>query len=98
MSIEMADFAGGAMGNQSSGGSFSTPSNWMPLRRAGAAGRQMLITAAAQKWQVPASECQAEDSLVTHLPTKRTLRYAELAGAAASLPVPDLEKVELKKE
>ena len=45
--IEMADYAGGEMGTQTSGGSYSTPSNWMPLRKAGAAGRQMLISAAA---------------------------------------------------
>ena len=42
--IEMADYQGGKMGGQSSGGSYSTPSNWMPLRKAGAAARQMLIS------------------------------------------------------
>ncbi len=55
--IEMADYLGGPMGTQSSGGSYSTPANWLPLRKAGAAGRQMLISAAAARWGVPASEC-----------------------------------------
>ena len=55
--IEMADYQGGKMGGQSSGGSYSTPSNWMPLRKAGAAARQMLISAAAARWGVVASEC-----------------------------------------
>ena len=96
--IEMADYMGGKLGGQSSGGSFSTPGTWMSLRRAGAAGRQMLIGAAAEKWKVPAAECRAADSIVTHAPSGRTLRYAELAQRAARMPVPDLEKVALKDD
>lgn len=96
--IEMADYEGGKLGSQSSGGSFSTPSNWLPLRKAGAAGREMLISAAAQVWRVPVSECGAADSRVTHMPSGRTLRYGELAERASKLPVPDLEKVVLKNE
>jgi isoquinoline 1-oxidoreductase beta subunit len=96
--IEMADYAGGKLGGQSAGGSFSTPGTWLPLRRAGAAGRQMLIGAAAQTWQVPESECRAADSAVTHVPSGRTLKYADLAQRAALLPVPDLEKVTLKDD
>ncbi|MCC7461802.1 MAG: xanthine dehydrogenase family protein molybdopterin-binding subunit [Gammaproteobacteria bacterium] len=96
--IEMADYQGGAMGNQSSGGSFSTPSNWLPLRRAGAAGRQMLITAAAGIWGVSPSECSAAASRVTHRASGRSLGYGELAERAAALPVPDLNAVVLKDE
>jgi isoquinoline 1-oxidoreductase beta subunit len=96
--IEMADYQGGKMGSQSSGGSFSTPSNWMPLRKAGAAGRQMLISAAAQAWQVASEECDAEDSVVTHRPSGRTLKYGELAQSASTLPVPDLSTVVLRDE
>ena len=86
------------MGRQGSGGSMSTPTNWMPLRRAGAAGRQMLIEAAAATWKVKAADCSAEDSVVTHTPTGRTLGYGALAERAARLPVPDLNKVTLKDE
>ncbi|MGA2365304.1 MAG: molybdopterin cofactor-binding domain-containing protein, partial [Steroidobacteraceae bacterium] len=91
--IEMADYLGGPMGRQGAGGSMSTPTNWMPLRKAGAAGRQMLIEAAAGSWKVNAADCSAEDSVVTHAPTGRRLSYGALAERAARLPVPDLEKV-----
>src|SRR5580704_4715417 len=67
--IEMADYMGGKMGSQSSGGSFSTPSNWMPLRKAGSAGRDMLLGAAAETWNVPLQECYAQASNVIHRPT-----------------------------
>jgi isoquinoline 1-oxidoreductase beta subunit len=81
--IEMADYQGGKMGSQSSGGSYSTPANWLPLRRAGAAGRQMLITAAAAQWEVPAAECSASDGTVTHGASGlRTLKY----GGSPSVP------------
>jgi isoquinoline 1-oxidoreductase beta subunit len=98
VSIEMADYQGGKLGGQASGGSFSTPTSWMPLRKAGAAGKQMLISAAAQRWNVPTAECTAEDSVVTHTPSGRTLKYGELAEKAAALPVPQMDSVVLKDE
>ncbi|MGA2396506.1 MAG: molybdopterin cofactor-binding domain-containing protein [Steroidobacteraceae bacterium] len=94
--IEMADYEGGKLGGQSSGGSYSTPSNWLPLRRAGAAGRQMLIGAAAAKWGVSPAECSAAQGVVSHAPTGRSLTYGELAEDAAKLEVPALETVTLK--
>jgi isoquinoline 1-oxidoreductase subunit beta len=96
--IEMADYQGGKMGGQSSGGSYSTPSNWMPLRKAGAAARQMLISAAAARWGVAASECSASDGIVSHVASGRSLTYGLLAEDASRLPQPDLEKVKLKDE
>jgi isoquinoline 1-oxidoreductase beta subunit len=98
VTIEMADYMGGKLGGQGAGGSLSTLTNWLPLRRAGAAGRQMFVTAAARSWAVPESECNAADSVVTHLPSGRSLGYGALAQQAAAVPVPDPAKVTLRDE
>ena len=61
---------------------------WLPLRRAGAAAREMLVAAAAERWGVNASECVTEASRVTHPASGRSLRYGQVAEAASALPVP----------
>jgi isoquinoline 1-oxidoreductase beta subunit len=58
------------------------------MRKAGAAAREMLVEAAAQKWSVDKKSCRAENGVVLHVPTKRKLTYGSLAEAAAKLPVP----------
>jgi isoquinoline 1-oxidoreductase beta subunit len=83
-----------AYGNQSAGGSTSTPQSYTSMRKAGAAARMMMIAAAAQTWGVPASECYAEDGVVHHRDSGRTLPYGQLVARAASLPVP--EQIQLK--
>ncbi len=75
-------------GDQSTGGSASIRTTWDPMRKAGAAAREMLISAAAMKWNVPRSGCKAENSTVIHAASNRKLSYGELATMAASLPVP----------
>ncbi len=85
-----------AFGSQSAGGSNSTPSSYMNLRRAGATARAMLIEAAAQTWSVPAGECRAEKGRVLHDASKRSLAYGELVAKAATLPVPAADSVKLK--
>jgi isoquinoline 1-oxidoreductase subunit beta len=78
------------------GGSGSVAGSWLPLRRAGAAAREMLIAAAAQKWEVTADTCKAVDGQVVHGNPKRYLSYGELVEAAAKLPIPNFNTVPLK--
>ncbi|MGH7530449.1 MAG: molybdopterin cofactor-binding domain-containing protein [Gemmatimonadales bacterium] len=78
-----------AYGNQMTVGSRSVRSGWEPLRRAGAAGREMLISAAALTWNVPRGECRAARGTVRHAPSGRRLTYGQLTARAATLPVPE---------
>ncbi|HZF15998.1 MAG TPA: xanthine dehydrogenase family protein molybdopterin-binding subunit [Steroidobacteraceae bacterium] len=94
--IEQAELDPVAYGAQFAGGSFATTLNWDPLRRAGAAARQMLVTAAAQRWKVSPDECSTSAGVVHHGPSGRTLGYGAVAAQAASVPPPDLKTVALK--
>lgn len=76
------------LGAQITGGSTSVRDAWEPLRRAGATAREMLIAAAAARWDVSPSECRAEGGRVRHA-REGELRYAALATAAAAQPVPE---------
>src|SRR6476620_6840438 len=75
-------------GNFSTGGSRGIRESHEYVRKGGAAARMMLIRAAANQWKVPVTECSAANSVVTHGPTKRKLRYGQVAEAAARLEVP----------
>jgi isoquinoline 1-oxidoreductase beta subunit len=69
-------------------GSSSISGFYKTFRSAAATTREMLLMAAAQRWKVPETECTAENSFVSHGPSKRRLPFGQLAAAAASLPVP----------
>ena len=98
VSVEQAETRPDIYEHMGTGGSGSTMENFMPLRRAGATVRELMITAAAQKWNVPKTECDAKKGLVRHTKSSRQTRYGELVEAASKLPLPDPDKVPLKNE
>ena len=83
-------------GGQFAGGSLSIPMNYDTLRRMGAAGRLMLVTAAAKSWGVPVDACETADGVVYHRASNRQASYGQLAGAAARIAPPNPATVKLK--
>jgi isoquinoline 1-oxidoreductase beta subunit len=94
--IEQAPLDTTKFQRQSAGGSTATPTNWMPMRKVGAAARAVLVSAAAQTWNVPESELTTSASTVVHQASNRKASYGELAAKAATLTPPDMETVKLK--
>ncbi|MCH8024649.1 MAG: xanthine dehydrogenase family protein molybdopterin-binding subunit, partial [Candidatus Marinimicrobia bacterium] len=84
-----------AYGPQNTGGSASIRTTYDKLRKAGAAAREMLITAAAQTWNVPRSQCRTENGRVVHRGNGKILSYGDLVTAASKLDIP--EEVPLNK-
>jgi isoquinoline 1-oxidoreductase beta subunit len=82
--------------NLSTGGSGGTGSAWDYIRKVGAQAREMLLTAAAQKWGVEKKDCRAENNTVVHGPSERRLSYGELVETAAKLLAPKAESIPLK--
>jgi isoquinoline 1-oxidoreductase subunit beta len=83
--VQAKPFPGSDLGT---GGSNSIASGWKPLRQAGAAAREMLVTAAAARWNVNRASCTASQGAVVHPPTGRRLEYGSLVADAAKLPLP----------
>ncbi|CAB3705662.1 xanthine dehydrogenase family protein molybdopterin-binding subunit [Paraburkholderia rhynchosiae] len=76
------------LGGQLTGGSTSIRYAWEPMRKAGATARTLLISAAAQQWQVDAASCHAQAGQVIHAASNRSIGYGQLVDAAAKLPAP----------
>ena len=74
---------------QIAGGSGATPTHFMEFRQLGATAKTMLITAAAQQWGVPASECYAKSNQVHHRTSGKSVGYGDLASTASELAVPE---------
>jgi len=87
-----------AWGDMATGGSRSVRGSQEYLRKAGAAAREMLVAAAAQRWDVPAAECQAAKGVITHKLSGRSLRFGEVAEAAANIPPPSEPKLKDPKD
>jgi isoquinoline 1-oxidoreductase subunit beta len=85
--IEQAD-ADEKYGNQSTGGSWSIRRTFDPFRVAGATAREMLVAAAALRWDIDPANCRAENSHVINRATGAKIPYSELVEEAAALPVP----------
>ena len=85
-------------GPQFAGGSRATPMAWLPMRRAGAAARHMLVAAAASQWGVGADSLTTAGGKVTHAASGRTASYASLAAGAAAQTAPDPDSLTLKDE
>jgi isoquinoline 1-oxidoreductase beta subunit len=90
------EFKNPIMDDQITVASASVRAFYEPLRKAGAAGRAMLLKAAALTWKVPESECKAEKGTVQHKPSGRSLSYGKLCLEAAKLEIP--KDPQLKKE
>ncbi|HET8735033.1 MAG TPA: molybdopterin cofactor-binding domain-containing protein [Pricia sp.] len=93
--VEQANFDEEEYGWQFTGGSQGIRRRWEGLRMAGATAKQMLVSAAAQTWQVPASEITASDGILSHTASKNSVGYGEMASVAATMEVP--EEVTLKE-
>ena len=95
VTVEQADFDPDNFSGQFAGGSFATPMHYMPMRQVGAAGRALLVAAAAARWGVEPGECTTEAGVVRC--GDRSAGYGELAAAAAELPAPEPDALTLKE-
>jgi isoquinoline 1-oxidoreductase beta subunit len=85
-------------GRMVTGGSSSVRQSWDPLRKAGAAAREMLVAAAAAGWKVEPSACLADEGFVFHPASGRRAGFGELAEAASRLPVPETPRLKDPKD
>ncbi len=85
-------------GSFSTGGSRGIRNSQQYVREGGALARQLLLAAAAQRWQVPIDECQAQNSIITHGPSGRTVPFGDVAELASTLPAPATVTLKQPKE
>ncbi len=88
VTVVQADRDQAKYGQQIEGGSTAIPSNYAPMRQIGAAGRALVMAAAAENWSVPVTELTTASGVVRHAGSNRTATYGSLAAKAATMPVP----------
>ena len=93
-----AEYADPVINQHGTFGSMSLRNLYQPLRKLGAAGREILVEAAAKKWKVPVSQCEAIQGKVHHQSSGRSFSYGELVEEASSLPVPENPRLKQKSE
>ncbi|MBQ1762118.1 MAG: xanthine dehydrogenase family protein molybdopterin-binding subunit [Aquincola sp.] len=86
------------LGGQVTGGSTSVRGAWVPLRKAGASARTVLVATAADRWGVPAADCTVRNGVVTHTASGRSLHYGQLVDEAARRPAPADVKLKPAKD
>ena len=86
------------LGLLATGGSTSVRDAWEPMRLAGASAREMLVAAAARRWNVSIVECVTERGFVLHETSKRKLGYGELASEAAQMEPPKNPRLKARKD
>ena len=86
--VEQSELSEERYGPQYAGGSAVVRTSWLPLRRAGATARALLVAAAAKRWRVEPAACVTDRGLVRHPASGRSLAYVALLEAARSLPMP----------
>ena len=85
-------------GSQGSGGSSSVRTRWKPMREAGAAAKEMLVKAAANRWNLPVEDCFTEGGKIFNTKNKNVLSFGELVDEAAKLDVPKSPKLKSPKD
>ena len=94
--IEQTDVDASKYAGQIAGGSTATPQNWVPMRQVGASARMMLITAAAQTWNVPEGGLTTGSGKVYDKANNRSATYGSLAAKAATLTPPTADQIKFK--
>lgn len=94
--VRQADADMKRYGMQMAGGSMAVPMNWLPMRQAGAAARDLIVRAAAAEWSVPEAELTTAKGMVSHAASKRTAHYGRFAAKAAGLTPTEPAKLKLK--
>ncbi len=83
-------------GMQATGGSTSIANSYLQMRQAGAAAKMLLVQAASETWEVPASELRVEKGVISHPPSGKNGQFGDFVQRAAKLSMPEVSTLALK--